>query len=214
MQNISKMADRLNGYGRANRTGEIAIQHQVVFIRTAPLGDEDLVDNDYSSLPNHELLGMLKDPLFHHLIDAVADCYEQNVADTTAQFFNVEKFKSNYEIFRQNFRRRSLPELSEVRIEIRPAQVFSQNVYFFVKNNENIEAVEDQFRALMAENDLPAETVNLSFNATESVDLTQMYELMTVLSILLRETAKEAAFIPGRVIGNFNQITKGKSYAF
>lgn len=208
MQNISKMSDRLMGYGRVNRAGETAIQHQVVFIRTAPLGDEDLVDNNYSSLSNDHLLDMLKTKSFTDMVAVLADTFEENVANINEQFFSVNGLCEAYETFRKGFIR-NLPDLTDFRIEIRAAQVFSQNVYYFVKNNDNIDEVEDQFRKLMADNGLPAETVNLSFNSLNSVSIDQLYELMTIFSILLREAAKEAMFVPGRVIGNFNQITKG-----
>ncbi|CAM8750654.1 hypothetical protein CENTIMANUS_00043 [Klebsiella phage vB_KpM_Centimanus] len=213
MQNITKMADRLTSYGKATRTGEIGIQHQTVFIRTAALDDDDLVDNNYSGFSGGRLLDVMRTEPFKAMVDRIGQCFEDNVANTDDQFFPVQNFNSPYETFCQE-EIKSLPALTEVRIEIRQAQVFSQNVYYFVKNKKDVSEFEDQFRQMLAENDLPAETVNLIFTVPNSVTLAQMYELMTIFSIVLRETAKDAMFVPGRVIGNFNQITKGKSYAF
>ncbi|QQV92122.1 hypothetical protein MOC16_gp061 [Klebsiella phage vB_KpM_FBKp24] len=213
MQNITKMADRLTSYGKATRTGEIGIQHQTVFIRTAALDDDDLVDNNYSGFSGGRLLDVMRTEPFKAMVDRIGQCFEDNVANTDDQFFPVQNFNSPYETFCQE-EIKSLPALTEVRIEIRQAQVFSQNVYYFVKNKKDVSEFEDQFRQMLAENDLPAETVNLIFTVPNSVTLAQMYELMTIFSIVLRETAKDAMFVPGRVIGNFNQITKGKCYAF
>lgn len=213
MQNITKMADRLTSYGKATRTGEIGIQHQTVFIRTAALDDDDLVDNNYSGFSGGRLLDVMRTEPFKAMVDRIGQCFEDNVANTDDQFFPVQNFNSPYETFCQE-EIKSLPALTEVRIEIRQAQVFSQNVYYFVKNKKDVSEFEDQFRQMLAENDLPAETVNLIFTVPNSVTLAQMYELMTIFSIVLRETAKDTMFVPGRVIGNFNQITKGKSYAF
>lgn len=213
MQNISKMADRLTSYGKPTRSGEIGIQHQTVFIRTAALGDDDLVDNNYSGLSDDRLVDVIRSEPFQYVVEKIAQCFEENVANKFEQFFEVVDFTEAYETIRQSVVK-SLPQLSEVRIEIRPAQVFSQNVYYFVKNKKDLPEFEEKVRAMLAENDSPAETVNLIFNAPSSVTLAQMYEIMTVLSILLRETAKDAMFVPGRVIGNFNQITKGRAHAF
>lgn len=212
MQNITKMADRLTSYGKATRTGEIGIQHQTVFIRTAALDDDDLVDNNYSGFSGDRLLDIMRTVPFKVMVDRIGQSFEDNVVNVNEQFFPVAEFSRPYEVFCRD-EIKSLPALTEVRIEIRQAQVFSQNVYYFVKNKRDVSEFEDQFRQMLAENDLPAETVNLIFTVPNSVTLAQMYEVMTIFSIVLRETAKDAMFVPGRVIGNFNQITKGKSYA-
>lgn len=212
MQNITKMADRLTSYGKATRTGEIGIQHQTVFIRTAALDDDDLVDNNYSGFSGDRLLDIMRTVPFKAMVDRIGQSFEDNVINVNEQFFPVAEFSRPYEVFCRD-EIKSLPPLTEVRIEIRQAQVFSQNVYYFVKNKRDVSEFEDQFRQMLAENDLPAETVNLIFTVPNSVTLAQMYEVMTIFSIVLRETAKDAMFVPGRVIGNFNQITKGKSHA-
>lgn len=212
MQNISKMTDRLTSYGKPTRTGEIAIQHQTVFIRTAALGDDDLVDNNYSGFSDARLTDILHSAPFQVAVNNIAQCFEDNVANVEEQFFPVIDFNAGYEKLRQTVVK-TLPEISDLRIEIRQAQVFSQNVYYFVKNKKDVTEFEDQFRQMLAENDLPAETVNLIFTCHTSTTLSQMYEVMTILSILLRETAKEAMFVPGRVIGNFSQITRDNRYA-
>lgn len=207
MQTISKIEDRIKSFGKPNRRGDLSVQHQVLFIRTEALGEEESIDNNLSDLSDKRLLDLTRAEEFIAVRDDIADCYEQNVSQADDQFFSLNDFLNRYDLLRQN-QRLHLPSITDARIEIRPAQVFSQNVYYFVKNKANFDQLEDQFRKLLAESDVPAETVNLTFNCPNSVELKTLYSLMMVLSVVLREAAKDAGFIPGRVIGNFAQITK------
>lgn len=205
MQNINRIASRLETFGKTDRSGNLAIQHQSVFVRTTALGDDDLVETNHSQWSDEELLLLTRRHSFNAMADKIGNCFEDNLSNSDEQMFPLRNFEEAYDSFRKDASF-PLPALTAFHIEIRQAAVFSQNVYHFVKDNPNLSEIEHQVRLLLSDNNLPAETVNLSFSAFQAVTVTQLYNLLTLFSVLLRETAKDTGFIPGRVIGNFHVV--------
>lgn len=205
MQKLNVIASRLKTFGRLDRGGKISIQHQIGFLRANALDDDSYVDNNFDTWTEEQLSRVVKDEYVDDLIEEIGEVFTNNVHNTEEVFFPIPEAPGIY----KDFLKRSalpMPEISNVRIEIRQAPVFSQSIYYFARSNENFEKIQREIAGILADNDLPAEMINISFSVVSRISLTEMYRVMVFFSVVLREAGRTTGFVPGRIIGNFENI--------
>lgn len=209
MLSITQAHERLTVYGQPGRNGKLAITHQAIFVKTVPLSKVEFVDLNISALPLAYLDAMRRGNAFTDLIDRVSDAYEHNLPKADDQFFNFQSLVQPFNDFVKSLGNNvDIPPVDLFKLELRPAQLFSHNIYHFVKDAEEIESIEQKVRELLSENDLPAEMVNLTFVNSGTMTIKQLSHTLTLLSIILRESALDVGFVPGRCIATVTALTE------
>lgn len=206
MLSIARAHERLLAFSSLDRSGKKAIQLQTVFAKTMSLSDDEIVDVNISGLQYQYLESLIKRDDFTHLVDLICNSYEKNLPELQ-QFFSFREFVEPFNNFAKSIQV-DIPPLDSFQLELRPAQVFSHSLYYFVKDHEKNADIESKARTLLAEYDLPAEMINLTFSCIDPMNFKQLTHTLTVLSLILREAALEAGFVPGRSIGTLNTITE------
>lgn len=206
MISLARAHERLTTYGMIDRGGRKAIQHQTVFVKTMALSDEELVDTNPSGFQHHYLESLTKRDDFKDLVDIIADAYERNLPELK-QFFEFPEFLDAFNAFAKTIQG-DIPPVKSFQLELRPAQVFSHNLYHFVKEHENLKEIEERARSLLADYNLPGEMINLIFTNNSEINFKQLTHTLTILSLLLREAALDIGFVPGRSVGNLTSLTE------
>lgn len=206
MLSLARAQERLITYGMTDRSFKKSIHHQVVFVKTMSLSDDELVDTNLSGLQHQYLESLLRRDDFKALVDIIADSYERNLPETE-QFFSFQEFLVPFNAFSKTIQA-DIPPIESFELELRPAQVFSHNLYHFIKDHVDVTEIETKARTLLAEYELPAEMINLIFSSSKSMNFKQLAHTLTILSLLLREAALEVGFVPGRAVGKVTSITE------
>lgn len=208
MLSIPKAKERLSTYSHISRAGVKTINHQVVFLKTVPLSDDDdNVDTNQSGLQSSYLDTLITRDDFDDLVELITASYEENLMKVKEQFFSFREFTEPFNAFVKNIQV-DIPPIDSFQIELRPAQLFSHNLYYFIKDHENNPDIDKEARALLAKFDLPAEMVNITFTAISPINFKQLTHTLTIVSLLLREAAKYIGFVPGRSIGTITALTE------
>lgn len=207
MININAIASRIDAYGNLSRARLKTISHQTVYLRTATLSDDPLLEVNLSGMHEDYLRTLMQRNDFKELLVRLGDHYIDALPKRDQPIFSLSSVVPELNDFFTEVQG-TLPAISELSLEIRPAPLFSHSVHYFVDVAENKEELEEKVRQLLTENDIPSEAVNLIVRMDNMVSYKELTHLMTVMSIILREMAFESGFIPGRVIGNFAMISE------
>ncbi|ATA65402.1 hypothetical protein CPT_Moabite_151 [Serratia phage Moabite] len=207
MRSIKQLEPLLRTYGKVDRGGATSVQHQTFFVRPAPLNSEIDISENLSDFTTHQMDGWRNLESFQDMIDVIAKTYGDNVASKVPAV-PMSNLSEVYDRFLAESGLRMVP-IFGFSMEIRDAQPFSQNLFHFIEGipPEVSEKLLNDVRAKLAEVDLPGEMVNLNFMVQESCTVMELYRMMTFITVLLKESAKETHFLPGRAVGTFAYIS-------
>ncbi|UQT03545.1 hypothetical protein KODAMA_00780 [Serratia phage vB_SmaM-Kodama] len=207
MRSIKHLAPLLKTYGKVDRGGILSIQHQTFYVRPAPLNSEIDISENMSDYTTAQMDSWRSLDSFQDMIDIIANTYGANVASKVPAV-GIPTLPEAYAKFLEESKL-SMPPVAVFSMEIRDAQPFSQNLFHFIEGipPEVSEKLLNDVRAKLAEVDLPGEMVNLNFMVQESCTVMELYRMMTFITVLLKESAKETHFLPGRAVGTFAYIS-------
>lgn len=207
MNNLSVISSRINSFGKLDRAKRKTISHQTVYLRTATLADDPILESNLSGMSEEYLKSLMISEEAKEIINGVGDEYVQALPNIKEPVTNVSKLIPKLNTF-FNIVEGKLPSIDDISIEIRPAPLMAHSVYYFAQQSKELQEIEDKVREVLTHYEVPTEAVNLVIRMDGVISYKELTHLMTLLSVLLREISYEFEFIPGRVIGTFTTISE------